>query len=181
MLFPTWGRVYVWRASKECLVPTVKRGGGSVVGWAAISWYSVGPIITLCGQITSKEYMDSWVIRCILWSNCYFWTTMQFSKKTMLPFTQLELFNHDLKSKKGSFNIFPGQHSPRLDITEPLCSVLESRMRNRFPPPTSLKQLEDVLQVEWCKILLETDQNLYESIPRRIVSVLKTNGGLTPY
>jgi hypothetical protein len=40
-------------------------------------------------------------------------------------------------------------------------------VRNRFPPPASLKQPEDVLQEEWYKILLETVQNLYESISRR--------------
>jgi hypothetical protein len=53
-------------------------------------------------------------------------------------------------------------------------------VRNRFPPPTSLKQL-DVLQEEWYKILLETAQNLYESIPRRIAGVLRAKGGPTPY
>jgi transposase len=42
MLFPTAGRVYIWRTPKEaynleCLVPTVKHGGGSVMIWAAIS------------------------------------------------------------------------------------------------------------------------------------------------
>jgi hypothetical protein len=26
--------------------------------WAAMSWYSVGPIITIHGQITSREYVD---------------------------------------------------------------------------------------------------------------------------
>jgi hypothetical protein len=26
--------------------------------WAAISWYSVGPIITLHGRITAREYVD---------------------------------------------------------------------------------------------------------------------------
>jgi hypothetical protein len=36
MLFPTSGRVYIWRTPKkaynlECLVPTVKHGGGSVM------------------------------------------------------------------------------------------------------------------------------------------------------
>jgi hypothetical protein len=46
-------------------------------------------------------------------------------------------------------------------------------MRNRFAPPTSLKKLEDVLQEEWYKILLEIFQNLYEPIPRRIMAVLK--------
>jgi hypothetical protein len=62
-LSPTSGRVYVWRTPKEahnpkCLVPTVKHGGGSVMVWAAISLYSVGPIITLHGKITAREYVD---------------------------------------------------------------------------------------------------------------------------
>jgi hypothetical protein len=26
--------------------------------WTAVSWYSVGPIITLHGRITAKEYVD---------------------------------------------------------------------------------------------------------------------------
>jgi hypothetical protein len=63
MPFPTSERIYVWRTAKqaynpECLVPLVKNGGGSVMVRAAILYYSVGPIITLHGQITSREYMD---------------------------------------------------------------------------------------------------------------------------
>jgi hypothetical protein len=54
-------------------------------------------------------------------------------------------------------------------------------MRNRFPPPTSLKQLEDVLQEEWYKIPLDTVKNLYEIIPRRTVAVLKAKDDPTPY
>jgi hypothetical protein len=54
-------------------------------------------------------------------------------------------------------------------------------VRNRFPSPTSLKQLEDVLQEEWYKIPLERVQNVYESIPRRTAAVLKAKGGPTPY
>jgi hypothetical protein len=55
---------YIWRTPKEaynpeCLVSTVKRGGGgSIMVWAAISWYSVGPIIILHGRITAREYVD---------------------------------------------------------------------------------------------------------------------------
>jgi hypothetical protein len=60
MLLPTSGRVHVWRTPKEaynleCLVPTIKWGGGSVMIWEAILWYSVSPIITLHGQITARE------------------------------------------------------------------------------------------------------------------------------
>jgi hypothetical protein len=54
-------------------------------------------------------------------------------------------------------------------------------VRNRFSPPTSLKQLEDVPQEEWYKLPLETVQNLYQSIPRRTVAVLKEKGGPPPY
>jgi predicted alternative tryptophan synthase beta-subunit len=68
-----------------------------------------------------------------------------------------------------------------LNIIKSVWSVLEARARNRFPLPTSLKQLEDVLQEERYKIQLETVQNLYMSIPKRITAVLKAKGGPTPY
>jgi hypothetical protein len=54
-------------------------------------------------------------------------------------------------------------------------------VRNRFPPPTSLQQLEDVLQEEWYKVPLHTVQNLYEFIPRRTVAILKAKGAQTPH
>jgi hypothetical protein len=40
------------------LVATVKHGGASVMVWAAISWYYVGPIITLHGRIIARECVD---------------------------------------------------------------------------------------------------------------------------
>jgi hypothetical protein len=54
-------------------------------------------------------------------------------------------------------------------------------VRNRFPPPKFLKQLEDVLQEEWYEIPIETDYNLYEFISRRIVAVLETKVDPKPY
>jgi hypothetical protein len=41
-LFPTSGRVYIWRSPKEaynpeCLAPAVKHVGGSMMVWAAVS------------------------------------------------------------------------------------------------------------------------------------------------
>jgi len=53
-LFPTSGRVIVWRTPKEAynpefLVPTVKYGGGSATVWVAIFWCTADSIITMNG------------------------------------------------------------------------------------------------------------------------------------
>ena len=61
-LFPTSGWVYVWRTPKESCNPTIlnmKHGGGSVMIWAVISWYSASPIITLNAWITA---MTTWTL-----------------------------------------------------------------------------------------------------------------------
>jgi hypothetical protein len=70
----------------------------------------------------------------------------------MPPFMQLELFSRGLKIMR---------------------SIFKTIIKYIFPPPSSVKKLEDVHQEEWYKILLETVQNLYESISRRIAAVLK--------
>jgi hypothetical protein len=62
-LFSVSGRVYILKTPKEasnpeCLVPTVKHGGGYVTFWAEILWYYVGLNINFHGQIIAKEYVD---------------------------------------------------------------------------------------------------------------------------
>jgi len=59
---------------------------------------------------------------------------------------------------------WPAQ-SPGLNVIKSLLSVLESSIRSRFPPPSSLKQLEEVHE-EWYSSPLETTQNIHDSIPR---------------
>jgi hypothetical protein len=103
---------------------------------------------------------------------------MQFSKTTIhtAGTVQSWLEEHETELQHLPWTA----QSPDFNITEPFWLISETRARNRFPPPTSLKQLEDVLQEVWHKIPLETVQNLYESIPRT-AAVLKQKGSPTPY
>jgi hypothetical protein len=71
--------------------------------WAAMSWYSVDPIINLHGRITAR--LDR------LADQMHPMVHMLFLKTTIIPFTQLELFSHGWKSMKVNFNIFPRQHN----------------------------------------------------------------------
>jgi hypothetical protein len=108
-LFPTWGRVYVWRTPKEVynpkyLVPTVKHGGGSVMVWAATSWYSVGFIITLHGRITAKEYVGRLGNQGHPMIQTLFPTTMP-------PFTQTGTVKSLFEEREGELQHLPDQHN----------------------------------------------------------------------
>jgi hypothetical protein len=71
-LFPTSGRVYIWRTPKEaynpeCLIPTVKHGGGCVMVWAEILWYSslLVPLLPFMAETLQGSMWTGWVIRRI--------------------------------------------------------------------------------------------------------------------
>ncbi|GFX87388.1 transposable element Tcb1 transposase [Trichonephila clavipes] len=54
---------FVWRTHKEafapeCIVPTVKHGGGSLMVWGAISWRGLGPLVTLHGKVKAAHYVN---------------------------------------------------------------------------------------------------------------------------
>jgi hypothetical protein len=72
MLSPTSGRVFIWRRPKEvysleCLVPTVKHDGSSVMVWAEISWYIIllVPLLPFMAELLQGSMWTGWVITCI--------------------------------------------------------------------------------------------------------------------
>ena len=73
--------------------------------------------------------------------------------------------------------LWPAQ-SPDLNIIEHLWPI---QVRHRFPLPSFLKELEDILTEEWLKISLETTHKLNELIFWRIDTVIVARGGQTPY
>ena len=57
-LFQNDGRIRVWRLPNErykvdCVVSTVKHGGGGVTVWACFTWNELGPFIRLESKISS--------------------------------------------------------------------------------------------------------------------------------
>lgn len=186
-LFPTSGRVYVWRTPSQaydadCLLPRVKHGGGSVMIWAAISWYSMGPMITLQGRITGKDYVTILADHVHPMVQCLFPNGDAVYQDDKAPIHTAHIVQDWFCEHEDDLSHLPWPpQSPDLNIIEPLWSTLERKVRDRYPPPSSLPELATVLQEEWYQIPLKTIQDLYLSIPRRLQAVLNANGFPTPY
>ena len=111
MSFPTSGRVYVWRTSKEAgnpegLVPTVKYGGGSVMILTAISWYSACPTITHNGPINAIDNVGILGNRNHPVVQMLFHNNDADFEDDRAPINQPEVFSLGFRSMKMHFNIF---------------------------------------------------------------------------
>jgi transposase len=185
-LFHSDGRRRVWRRVGEryhtdCLVPTVKHGGGSIMVWGCISWWGVGPLVVVEGTLNGAAYVDI------------------MSKHLERYLEQLKrvctgvIFQDDnapchvsgpAKEWQGKHHInrmaWPAQ-SPDLNPIEHLWDHLERQVRKRNPLPTSLPSLTAALQEEWARIPLEVVRNLIASMPSRVAAVIKAKGHNTSY
>jgi len=149
ILFPTSSRVYVWRTPKEaypdCLFPTVKHGGSSVMIFAAISWYSASPLIYITGRITANEYLDILNDEVLTMASILLLNTAIFQDDNA-PIHTAKKVQSWFEEHQNIIKHLPWPaQSLDLNIIEPLWGVLEQRIRSRFPSPTSLKQLADAL------------------------------------
>ena len=186
-LFQTTGRVYVWRTPAEafdidCLVPTVKHGVGSVMVLGAISWNGVDPLVVLRGRINAEKYCTILGDHLHPMVQTLFPDACPIFQDDNAPIHTARCVDawFDEHSDEVEHLIWCPQ-SPDLNIIEPLWGILEAKVRNRFPPPMTLSELETVLCEEWLRIPVHTVQDLYLSIPRRIQAVIQARWGPTPY
>ncbi|CAB4396462.1 unnamed protein product [Rhizophagus irregularis] len=71
-----YGRAKVWRSSgetynKDCIQPTVKFGGGSVIFWGCFGWHGVGLLVVVEGNMNSDEYVNILANHFIPWVDNY--------------------------------------------------------------------------------------------------------------
>ncbi|GBM64356.1 hypothetical protein AVEN_11009-1 [Araneus ventricosus] len=91
--------------------------------WAAISWFSVGPMITLKGHIKAKDYVNILAIKSIPWYKLCSQMVMVSSKATKPLFTQLTSSRTGFLSTRLNCHISPGHHSHQTSILLNLCGL----------------------------------------------------------
>ncbi|CAF3709059.1 unnamed protein product [Rotaria sp. Silwood1] len=181
-LFGSDGRQIVWRQpheamKRECLQPTVKYGGGSVMVWGCMSASGVGNLVLVEGIMYKEQYEK------ILNEN-----VRQSAKKLKMKsfiFMQDNDPKHTARTtqqwfKKNRVNIlkWPAQ-SPDINPIEHCWNELERRLKPYSPK--NKDELWAIMQQEWKGIGQDITSKLVNSMPKRLQEVLKYHGGPTRY
>ena len=151
-LFDSDGVQHVWRRPGEeyqdnCVLPTVKHGGGSVMVWGCMSAAGTGEMRLIEGIMDSKMYCDIW---------------KQNMKPSLQKLGRTAVFQHDndpkhtskmttafLKRLKVKVMRWPSM-SPDLNPIEHLWGILKRKVKER--QVSNIRQLREIIMEEWKNI-----------------------------
>jgi transposase len=181
-LFESDGRVRVWRNpgeayNKDCIQPTVKFGGGSVMFWGCFGWHGVGPLVVVDGNMNSDDYINILANHFIPWVNNYPNSIFQQDGASCHTsnYSVWWMRTHNIPVLDWV------AQSPDLNPIENLWNHLDYQIRRKKPLPKSKQELINAVQEEWRKISIETIHSLILSLPNRVKAVIKAKGGHTKY
>ncbi len=184
--FGSDGLTWSWCRDGESLQPrnvteTTKHGGGHLMLWGCITSSGIGYMCEIEGimdQHLYKEILESELAETIEYYQL---------DTDNLTFQQDNDPKHTAKSVKEYLNdqdfkvmTWPAQ-SPDLNPIENCWSYLKNKVYSYDTPASGLKELFRRIEEQWEKISPEYIKNLYESMPRRMLQVIKAKGRWTKY
>ena len=169
------------RYNSECLQPSVKHGGGSVMVWGCISANGVGDLVKIEGIMNAEKYRQLLIHHAVpsgkrLIGNGFIFQHDNDPKHT----SNVVKAYLQKKEEAGTLTVldWPPQ-SPDLNIIEAVWDHLD-RERNKMQP-SSKEELWHVLQEAWRNIPADYLKKLQESLPKRVAAVSTNRGGHTKY
>lgn len=174
----------IWRTKGEKYNEThcVKKSQKivSLMVWGAISCSGDRVLVPVEGMINSEKYIS------IVSENLP--SILNSSHCPDLPIFQQDNAPVHVSAKSQEFfrnsNIFvtswPAQ-SPDLNIIENLWKILKRKIQSETDPIANKRQLFEIIQKHWLDIPVETIQNLYETMPKRLSEVIRMKGFMSKY
>ena len=180
------GREWVWKKPGTTLTAqhvkgTVKFGGGSILLWGCMMARGTGYATHINGHMDAELYtriLDDELLQSL--------EHFRLDKNEII-YQQDNDPKHTSNAAKQWFqnnNIevlpWPAQ-SPDLNPIEHLWQHLKQQLAAYETEPISIHQLWERIEAEWDKISPQVCMGLVESMPRRVLAVLKAKGGYTKY
>lgn len=181
-IFGSRRRVYVRRRigerlTPECIVPTVKHGGGAVMLWGCFAGNSAGDIHRVTGILNQNGY-HSILQRHAIPSGTRLigdnFVLMQDNDPKHTSKLCKNYLQKKMDEKKLTVMEWPAQ-SPDCNPIELVWDELDRRVKKR--QPSSADTLWTLLQEEWQNITGEYLLSLVERMPRVCSAVIKAKGG----
>lgn len=181
-LWRTRGRVWVRRRKgerflAECVVPTVKHGGGKVMVWGTMARSGIGSLTIVDGRLNSEAYIK--IIKKYVRKDARKLIGRRFTfQQDGAPCHTSKATSASLK--KMNICVLPWvAQSPDLNPIEHLWDHLGKVVDEMRP--TSLTDLKEKLSDAWESIPPEVTQKLVDSMPARVREVIRSRGGSTRY
>lgn len=165
----------------DCIAPTIKHGGGSLMVWACFRWDKPGPIIVIDGTLDQQKYMKVLEEQLLpLWK--------QIKRRVRSPIfqddgapahTARSVTNWKISNGIRTFR-WPAQ-SPDLNPIEHVWKMLKDRIQQRSPRPKNLNELKKFIYEEWDQLNRNALRFIVSSMTYRIRSVINAKGYQTKY
>ena len=122
--------------------------------WGAFCWHGLGPLVPLEGRVTANQY------KVVLSDHLYPMMKHFYPDGSGLfqddnaPIHRARGVTEWFDEYENDVNhmLWPSQ-SPDLNPIEHLWEILDRRVRQRSPPPSSKHQMREYLLEEWCSSL----------------------------
>lgn len=178
-------RVYIWRKRGEGWRPDLveaRRAKPSyeVMIWGCISWHGVGTITAVNGNINAEKYQQ--VLNDNLWPVIvrHFPNEQYIFQDDNAPVHRARS-TQDFIHRNGITTMSWPAQSPDLNIIENLWLLLKRKLQARVGRIENKDDLFREIQRVWTSITPQYVQSLYNTIPRRLQSVIRLKGHLTKY
>lgn len=184
-LFRSDGRVLVWRGRNERFVEEhmearVAFGGGGVTVWGGISMTGKTELVVLRGESMNGERYRDLCIRDIVVPHAQnFGDDFILVDDNARPH-RARIVTDFLRHHNIERMDWPPL-SPDMNPIEHVWSRMKMKLKEREGRLENLDDLMHAVQEEWDAIPQEFLRNLVESMPRRVLALIRARGGPTKY